>query len=400
MRLPSWMIWYKKPEYRDIREYSTAVGSGQRALSPDGRNKSAVPNRLSLERVLENKTCSPMSLYDFYMYLKHIEYSPENLEFYIWFKNYEAKYARAHSPWSIKETASVSEPETEARPSEDGSEVYLDPEFAKETLGQIELLIGTAAMCTATSCKPSLATRAKAFAGIKTAPENPTPVPTDSELRAEINAVTSLFLTPDSAKELNIPPALRAAALQGLQTSPDPAHLRPVADHVYLLIRNCSHRNFIRLGVSNGTYETVCVATGLGIVLIAAGLLYVLLRAFVGASHSRYDALGAWPMWWLGVTLVLSGLRGSCFFLLLFTRRQPLPWERFDDGASVNTQGSNPVVKTLSRLMIFDRKVRVKDDGLRGLQHKIVAQSMVGGAIFATIFVLVFIFLPVWKETL
>jgi hypothetical protein len=26
-----------------------------------------------------------MSLYDFYMYLKHIEYSPENLEFYVWY---------------------------------------------------------------------------------------------------------------------------------------------------------------------------------------------------------------------------------------------------------------------------------------------------------------------------
>jgi len=25
-----------------------------------------------------------MSLYDFYMYLKHIEFSAENLEFYIW----------------------------------------------------------------------------------------------------------------------------------------------------------------------------------------------------------------------------------------------------------------------------------------------------------------------------
>lgn len=25
-----------------------------------------------------------MSLYDFYMYLKHIEYSAENLEFYMW----------------------------------------------------------------------------------------------------------------------------------------------------------------------------------------------------------------------------------------------------------------------------------------------------------------------------
>lgn len=26
-----------------------------------------------------------MSLYDFYMYLKYIEFSPENLEFYVWY---------------------------------------------------------------------------------------------------------------------------------------------------------------------------------------------------------------------------------------------------------------------------------------------------------------------------
>lgn len=35
-----------------------------------------------------------MSLYDFYMYLKYIEFSPENLEFYIWYRNYENNYKR------------------------------------------------------------------------------------------------------------------------------------------------------------------------------------------------------------------------------------------------------------------------------------------------------------------
>jgi hypothetical protein len=34
---------------------------------------------------LTSETGSPMSLYDFYMYLKYIEHSPENLEFYVWY---------------------------------------------------------------------------------------------------------------------------------------------------------------------------------------------------------------------------------------------------------------------------------------------------------------------------
>jgi hypothetical protein len=35
-----------------------------------------------------------MSLYDFHMYLKYIELSAENLEFYIWFKNYQSEWAK------------------------------------------------------------------------------------------------------------------------------------------------------------------------------------------------------------------------------------------------------------------------------------------------------------------
>jgi len=221
--------------------------------------------------------------------------------------------------------------------------------------------------------------------------------------RAELDAVINMFLMPGSEKELNIPPMLREQALHNLRTSCNPIHLKPVADHVYLLLRNCSHRNFVRLGVSNGTFETVCVATGLGIVLTVTGFLTMLLLALtphIGA-RSRWVSFAPWPMWWLGMSLILSGLRGSCFFLLLFSRRQPLPWERFDDSASVMTSRikRNPIIKVLSRLMIFDRKFKVKDVHLRRLQYKIVLQSLIMGAVFASCGVLLFVFLPVWSQT-
>lgn len=216
--------------------------------------------------------------------------------------------------------------------------------------------------------------------------------------RSQLNAVIKTFLVPGSEKELNIPPAMRATALAELEHSSDPAHLKPIADHVYQLLRNCSHRNFVRLGVSNGTYETVCVATSLGIVLTCAGFLLMFLRGFVPfrGAHSRWDAFAAWPMWWLGMSLILSGLRGSCFFLLLFSRRQPLPWERFDDNASIVEKTG--IMKVVGRLMIFDRKVKVNDEHLRRLQHKIVMQSLVFGALFASVGCLLFVFLPIWRQ--
>jgi len=278
---------------------------------------------------------------------------------------------------------------------------------AKDHSVRFSSLISKESACSGGVCtvKPKPQRLAKAYLDACTIPNDGAtllhpgyPVP---DRRAEIDAVIETFLQPGSEKELNIPPVMRERALNGLRhISLDPAHLQPVADHVYQLLHNCSHRNFVRLGVSNGTFETVCVATSLGIVLTVAGFLCVLLRAFtpyIGA-HSRFDAFAAWPMWWLGISLILSGLRGSCFFLLLFTRRQPLPWERFDDSASV-TLAKTGIWKILSRLMIFDRKFKVNDTHLRRLQHKIVWQSLMGGAVFASCGVLLFIFLPIWSQT-
>ncbi|ERT02447.1 uncharacterized protein SPSK_05292 [Sporothrix schenckii 1099-18] len=422
MWIPSWLNWYKKPEYRDIKEYSNAVVSGKRPLSPDGRARTHIPARLRLERVLENKTCSPMSLYDFYMYLKYIEFSPENLEFYIWYRNYEDNYKRAlaaekdssslhsetESTTSLtkKDNVTVTSTATTTAAATPTETYSSDPEIA-ETLARITEMISTQAMCAGDTCRPTFE--------LPKAPVPPVPQPASFKRvasntlnlvdasagrRAELNAVIKTFLRPGAEKELNIPAPLRDAALAELAHSSDPAHLKPIADHVYLLLRNCSHRNFVRLGVSNGTFETLCVATTLGIVLTVGGVLAVLLRAFtphIGA-HSRFDVFAAWPMWWLGLSLILSGLRGSCFFLLLFTRRQPLPWERFDDSASVVSQRFS-IVRALSRLMIFDRKMRVKDTHLRRLQHRIVIQSLVFGAFFSCVGVCIFIFLPIWKET-
>lgn len=59
MHWPSWLTWYKKLEYRDIKEYSAAISSGKRSLSPNGRN-GKIPSQLGVERVLDNKACMEM----------------------------------------------------------------------------------------------------------------------------------------------------------------------------------------------------------------------------------------------------------------------------------------------------------------------------------------------------
>jgi len=143
------------------------------------------------------------------------------------------------------------------------------------------------------------------------------------------------------------------------------------------------------------------VATSLGIILTVTGFMAILLLAFVSPGFrqcSRWRGIGIWPMWSVGIGLILSGLRGSCFFLLLFSRRQPLPWERFEEDNQQARKKKNKVIALLSKLMIFDRKLKVQDDNLRRLQRKVVMQSLLGGAAFATMMVVVFLCLPIWKQ--
>lgn len=125
--------------------------------------------------------------------------------------------------------------------------------------------------------------------------------------RAELDAAIDRFLRPGAEKELNISHPLRQRTLAKLQGSSDPRHLKPVADHIYEVMKNCSHRNFVAVGVATGSYETICVGNLVGIGCILAGFLLVLLRALyphIGA-HSRWEVFASWPLWWLGTTVPL-----------------------------------------------------------------------------------------------
>jgi len=84
--------WYKTPSRVDLKQTVSLLAQNENIFaswSPRQSldlavEKGGIPRDLALDRVLANKTCTPMSLHDFHMYLEHIEYSPENLELYLW----------------------------------------------------------------------------------------------------------------------------------------------------------------------------------------------------------------------------------------------------------------------------------------------------------------------------
>lgn len=284
-------------------------------------------------------------------------------------------------------------------------DIYL--QYVAEIYARIAQFVSPLNSCSAQGCGSNSPLYKRPFSlveKIRTEEEAKEAGKTSTEIRdirrTELETIKTLFLVPGAPKELNIPAPMRKKVLGAIENSTEAKHLEPIAEHCYLLLKSCSHRNFVRLGVSNGTFETVCMATGLGIVLTVTGFLCMLLLAFASPGFrqsSRWRGIGVWPMWAIGGGLILSGLRGSCFFLLLFSRRQPLPWERFEDEGGP-TQKRSRFIRLVSKLMIFDRKLKVKDDNLRRLQRKVVVQSLIGGMGFATIMVIVFLCLPIWKK--
>ncbi|KFY29713.1 hypothetical protein V494_08521 [Pseudogymnoascus sp. VKM F-4513 (FW-928)] len=427
-QIQNWIQWYKKPSYQDIREFSTAVRDGKRE-STLRRGSIEVPTRLGLDQLLQNWTCSPMSLSDFYRYLQHVEHSPENLEFYMWFLHYQASYVAcpddalptlpASALWDrgsqvSKNTISSQHRLTENEckfPEFHGNVFELDIEcdVALEPASD-DIRTKIAGLIDQTSkCAPSKSAKSRSI--MKSFMESCSfgscrnhRAPSSAWTRADLPKVVDLFLMPGSEKELNIPPGMRNSVLQALEHDDAPDRFKPIADHCYQLLKNCSHRNFVRIGVSNGTFETVCAATTFGALLTLAGFVVVFILAFYPHqyAHSRWEVLFSVPMWWFGTGLLLSGLRGSCFFMLLLSRRNHLPWEKqvIEQQQQANVSPDNnasTLVNIYRKLSPFKNKVRIKDLALRDLQHRIVFQSIVAGAIFATAMTLVFIFLPVWR---
>ncbi|UKZ47511.1 hypothetical protein TrVGV298_001730 [Trichoderma virens] len=93
-------VLYRRPKkvdpetYRQRREAleeaaEASVKSGVSGVS------AGIPDALSFDRIINGGTCPPMAIRDFMNYLVYVEHGAENLQFYLWFKNYEKRFAEA-----------------------------------------------------------------------------------------------------------------------------------------------------------------------------------------------------------------------------------------------------------------------------------------------------------------
>lgn len=393
---------------------------------------------------------------DFLNYLIYVERSAENLQFFLWHRDFACRWEqapeaeRALAPeWTQaqedelvirmqKETAErmrrgipaadMSRGADFEKPAMQDSFSYsvdystssTPPRTSREK-DQDSLYTGSHAGTNAPTNYKTLANEAYAAAGAEQPRKSrpPTRLPglkltaiqvTVQPYRTEIDRIVATYIADRSARQLNLSAKEQKSVLHALSQTTHPSAFRSVAASVESSLRHQAHPNFIRWSICNANPPRVAFAWGLGISLMAlstaAAVVLTLSRAPRG--YRAVPAVG----WVLGVATLVAGYKGLCVVLHGKHHRHVRPWELFeqDDGEAGGDEarlgafgggngyeGEPWVVKYDRRNVVrkvFDREVWIREPALRGIQDTIFVQSVLVGVLVAGVLSAVFVAVP------
>ncbi|KAF2116743.1 hypothetical protein BDV96DRAFT_544293 [Lophiotrema nucula] len=424
------------------RSINESIISGSSGMSH------GIPDALSFDRIIAGGVCPPCTVREFMNYLKYIELAAENLQFFLWFRDYSKRFANLpesekvlspewngeapdaenqHRPARLNpDTAAVfkgtdfaSEPKvTEA---EKGSNPFFTPPRTPNSEAQrdgesFDSYDATMSLGAKTN-HTQRATGAFESAGLKWKPCSHcsfSPVSVQP-YREEITRIISIYIADGGARQLNLSSKERTALLHALQNTTHPSAFRDVMSTVEWSLRCQAHPNFIRWTICNGNRPRVIFARGLGIGGIVGGLIAAILITLSSAPRA-YRVLSMIGFM-IGMSTLIAAWKGMCVVLHGMHHRHLRPWELFasddepsgydmksdsyDSLASTNSGNSfedEPwVAKYEKRNLIrkvFDREVWIKEPALRQIQDTIFLQAILGALVFSIIVAGVFCAFP------
>lgn len=384
-----------------------------------------------------------MTVRDFMNYLVYIEHSAENLQFFLWYKDYVVRFADADTAdlALAPEWTQTMEDETVAKIRKDNveksrpdnavaSDLFKGTAFDEKTGAETNnsttatsnnnpfstpphtpggtgsdkdsvYTDNTALPSTFASSYKSQAAEAFSAAGAK----QPFTI---QPFREEINRVIATYIMDGAPRQLNLSSWEQKAAVQALSHTTHPSALRLLIKSVESSLRRQAHPNFVRWSICNGNPARVFFARGLGIGTILIGLIIGIVLTLSRAGRG-YRALSA-IAFVIGISTLVAAYKGMCVVLHGMHHRHVRPWELFEQDnesslekrsfesfASTNSYEDEPwIVKYEKRNVVrkvFDREVWIQEPALRQIQDTIFIQailaSLVGGGILIAIFVAV-----------
>ncbi|KAL1304723.1 hypothetical protein AAFC00_003670 [Neodothiora populina] len=415
-----------------------SVESGNSGMS------NGIPEALSFDRIIAGGVCPPCTIRDFMNYMKYIEHDAENLQFFLWYRDYCQRFERLPASEQVLSPAwTSSQADADAQAVQATRSKKVDPLIAS-VLRDTEFGDGIAQPVNHEkrdpfhdqSTTPSSEERRdvmssdfgsffddektiassgafsrkadEAFdeAGMKWKPFTTQP------FRQELTRIITIYIAVDSSRQLNLSDRERTAVLHALQNTTHPSALRAAANSVEFTLRRQAHPNFIRWTICNGNGPRVIFARGLGVAGILAGLLADLL---ITLSHAGR----AWRVlpiigYFIGVSTLIAAWKGMCVVLHGMHHRHLRPWELFADehdpihsensssesltSNSTNSYEDEPwVAKYQKRNVVrkvFDREVWIQEPALRQIQDTIFIQSLLGAFVVSIIIVGIFCAVP------
>ncbi|CAO2650909.1 Nn.00g092060.m01.CDS01 [Neocucurbitaria sp. VM-36] len=401
-----------------------------------------IPEALSFDRIIAGGVCPPCTVRDFMNFLKYIELSAENLQFYLWFRDYSKRFdelpesERVLSPEWTGEKESQAEPKTGLKPTNPeatamfkGTDFASDPKINESEksgsnpfftpprtptstdrrAGGESLDSYDESMTTGKANHTQRAAGAFENAGLKWKPLTIQPY------REEINRIISIYIADGGSRQLNLSSKERSALLHALQSTTHPSAFRDVITTVEWSLRCQAHPNFIRWTICNGNRPRVVFARGLGIGGIVAGLIVAILLTLstAGRAWRVISLIG----FFIGISTLIAAWKGMCVVLHGMHHRHLRPWELFtsddepqehdtkldsmdtlESHASSNSWEDEPWVARYEKRnvvrKIFDREVWIQEPALRQIQDTIFLQAILGALVISGIAVGIFCAIP------
>ncbi|ESZ94790.1 hypothetical protein SBOR_4809 [Sclerotinia borealis F-4128] len=380
-----------------------------------------IPEALSVDNIINGSTCPPMTVREFMNYLEYIEHAPENLQFFLWFRDYTLRFEKSKpsNPFSTPPTTATSERKDFASEYHNDSAVrFCDGVDDERPINQIKSIMnsppqfiapwetdfdkeGSSLMEVPSSAQDSyrvVAEQTFIRSGVK--------IP-DINLphRDEIDRIIAIYIADNGSRQLNLSSRQRIGLLERLSTTTHPTAFQPIVETVEYSLRNQAHPNFIRWSISNSNKPRQMFAKGLGATLIIFGFFYAILATLSNMSRG-WRAFSA-VFWVMGISTLYAAFRGMCIVLHGLHHRHLRPWELWeseesavylDDNSSGGKDVEYPWIKKYEKRCIirkiFDREVWVQEPALRQIQDIIFLQSLLTGFSVAIALNIIFLAVP------
>ncbi|KAJ1336034.1 Regulator of G protein signaling domain-containing protein [Microdochium nivale] len=434
MGLPS--LKYRRPAYVDNHQFRmslTSLDEKGSVRSGQSASSAGIPDALAFDKIINGGTCPPCTLRDFMNYLVYIEHSAENLQFFLWFRDYNERFLTADTSdiTLAQEWTQEMEDETVVKLQKDAAErlrkepaaaqIFQGTDFEKGHDATIENRdpFGTpprsarsednqsfvSGNLSVASTQQTRASDAFKTAGVK----QPFTI---QPFRSEIVRVITTYIAEDAPRQLNLSARERKVLLTALAYTTHPSAFRAVVRTVENTLRRQAHPNFIRWTICNGNPARVFFARGLGVgvILFSTVAAVIITLSKAGRGYRAIPAIG----FVIGISTLIAAWKGMCVVLHGMHHRHIKPWELFSEQheegeldryktsfesfSSSNSYEDEPwVVKYEKRNVVrkvFDREVWIQEPALRTIQDTIFVQAILASLLGAGILTAIFVAVP------